>query len=383
MQGIYGQSFCEIKIDGNLLDPSKVRFEFAAIRSHVIFYLPTLELSLVDYSTYLNQFNITDATIITIRIGSSEVNSTEWTDFKVFSCTPGTAQEGANIGSRFNIVAFYNFSEYIYKRENKTYNNIPSSNVFSEIITLSKDLTSVIDTTKDTKIWRNSSKTLAEFFKKDVLPYSYVNDESYMLAGISAHSKKAFFRNVSNVSKSEPKFKLINTSEVPRGVYDYLIDEYEYINDSGLFNKIAYGLKTLTYDITSALSSTASEVKVTKVDKKLNIKPESQVQAQRVFSPLELGNTDPKHHESLTRNTRNASTFSIKLDVLIRSITNIDMFDLVNVSIVKQYENVDLDERISGNYICIGKAMLVTNSEYVERIALTRNGENLTESTLI
>lgn len=374
-------SYFKLAINGTSVELAGVKLSYAAIRSHVKFSLPTLELELIDFNGQLAEFNIRTGTKLDVVIDRLKETNRASVKFVVFNCTPSSPKENGSTGIQYNISAYYDFHDFLYKRESKVYKNKTSSDVFSEIVTTSPSLKAVIDTSSDSKIWRQTAKTPAEFIRKDLLPYSYNGDESYYQFGISAIKQEAYFRDIAKLLQGEPKFKLINAAVGLDKVYDGLIDEFEFRADTGFMNKVAYGLKTMAYDVTTSLNKTFSEVKITKVGEKLPVDSNLLQEAKRVFGSLEIGNTEPSHYESYTRNLRSESLYSIELDVLLRHESVIDLFDLVDINILQRYHNPNRDERISGKYICVGKAVAVTELEYVERLCFVSNSENLKQDS--
>lgn len=360
---------------------NNVKLSYAAIRSHNKFSLPTLELELIDLNGKLFDYNIRTGVKLDIVIDRTKETTRKPVKFVVFNCIPSSPKESGSTGTQYNISAYYDFHDFIYKRESKVYSGKTSSEVFSEVILSSPSLTAVIDTSADTKVWRQTAKTPAEFIRKDILPHAYNGDESYYQFGISAIKQEAYFRDIAKLLQGEPAYKLINAAIGPEKVYNGLIDEFEFRADTGFMNKIAYGLKTMAYDITNAANKVFSEVKVTKIGDKLPLDSNLLQEAKRVFGSLELGNTEPSHYESYTRNLRSESTYSKELDVLLRHESPIDMFDLVDITIIQKYETPNKDERMSGKYICVGKAVVATELEYVERLCFVSNNENLKQDS--
>lgn len=361
-----------IKIDGQLLNTTAIGLSSVAIRSHVAYYLPTLELSLIDYNNELAAYGITIGTKIEVMLSQKE-NNINFIPFKVFSAVPTMT---GTTGNNYVISAYYDFYDYLYTRNTKSFNK-SSSDIFTEIMQNSS-LTSVIDTSTDKRTWNCNSKPYSEFLKKDVLPYAYNGDDSYYVMGISAFTQKAFFKDLTKVAtQPNPDYILINTILNGGKKYDGIIDEYNYRNRAGFMAKVAQGLKSFTYDLITGSNIISSETKAAKTNNNISVDKDGLTEAQKIFQPLEIGNKSKKDYEAQNRYTRNSSLYSSEMDVLIRHYTNIDILDLVQVDIFQNYNNPIKEERLSGRYICTGKAIVATETDYVEKICLLRNGENL------
>lgn len=377
MKTIFGQAYVQIKVEGELLDAEQVSMEYVAIRSHRKYALPTLDMSLIDMTGYLAKKSIAEGTKISVLMARTQNNKAEWTDFRVFSVT-AVPLPIKNVGNKFVISGYYDFPDYLYSRLDKNYLG-SSSEIYANIVTGCSTLTAVIDSTNDRKNWHCSGKTAAEFIRDELAPHSYVDDESFIMSGIS-DSRKAYYVNASRIVKADPKFKIVNTSEVPAGEYDAIVEEYSYNNDVGLLGRVAKGMKSFVFDITKGVARVESQIKAAKTDGNLSVSKELLTTAKKVFSPLEIGNTDDNHYLARTRNIRVDSLYSAQLEVLVKSFTGIDLFDFVDVKILEGYEKPKLDLRVSGRYIVEGRARVATQTEYAEKLCLVRNGENLEDN---
>lgn len=361
-----------IKIDGQLLKSNSIALSSIAIRSHIAYYLPTLEMSLIDYNNELAQYGITSGTKIEVLL-SQKNNNINFIPFIVFSATPTMT---GTTGNNYVISGYYDFYNYLYKRTTKSF-NLSSSEIFTNIMSESK-LTSVIDTSTDKKSWNCNSKTYAEFLKKDILPYAYNGDDSYYTTGISAITQKAYFKDLTKVATQEKTdYKLINTILTGNEKYDGIISEYNYRNRAGFMAKVAQGLKSYTYDLLTATNIISSETKVAKTNNNIGIDKNLLTDAQKIFQPLEVGNKSEKEYKTQNRYVRNSSLYSNEIDVLVRHYTEIDLLNFVQIDIFQNYNNPIKEERMSGRYICAGKAIVATETEYVEKLCFIRNGENL------
>lgn len=377
MKTVFGQSYVQIKVEDELLDAEQVAMEYVAMRSHRRYGLPTLDMSLIDLNGYLAKKSIAEGSKISVLMARTQNNNVEWVDFRVFAITP-VPLPVKNTGTKYVISGYYDFPSFLYSRIDKNYADT-SAKVYAGIITACPTLTAVIDSTNDRKGWRCNGKTAAEFIRNELLPHSYVDDESFMMSGVS-DSRKAYYVNASRIVKDKPKFKLVNTSEIPRGEYDAIIEEYSYNNDVGLYSRVAKGLKSFVFDLTQGAARVESEIKAVKTDGNLSPSKDLMTTAKRIFSPLEIGNTDSNHYLAKTRNTRVDSLYSVQMEVLVKSFTGIDLFDFVDVKIVEGYEKPKLDTRVSGRYIVEGRARVATQTEYAEKLCLVRNGENLEDN---
>lgn len=374
-----GKSHVLIKIEDKLLQSSSVFLSFACIRELNSYIVPTLELQLLDTADYLINFKVVQGMKVSVLLAQKVSDNARWIDFRIFSIQnrPYPGQ-----GVLYSITGYYDLHEYLYKIQSKVYDSISSSGLAKLIVQQSGKLLGDIDDTLDVRSWQCNLETLGRFWLKSVVPQSKAQNSGFMMQCLSAFSNTLYYKDIISVVTKPTKWSLINTTAIQKGKYNFLFDQDIYTDNGGLFNKVAYGLKNAVFDMLSGTLSESTRVKATRTDSKLNINKNLLTKSFKTFSPLDFGNSSTGLKDAGT-NMRHESTYSVSLDVLVRSYTNIAPFDYCRVDFVSQYNKSGVDTTKSGNYICIGKARVATPNNYAERICMLRNSLHSSSDQLV
>jgi hypothetical protein len=380
MYNLVNSCYCDIKIDNNRLEPGKVQLVSIIVRSHIQYSVPVLELKLIDTSNFFADKSIVDSSTIEVMLSNRAEDNSNWAKFKVFKVTPSPSMN--NGGKNYSISAYFGVtSDYLFEKTNEVFNG--TSTAIMSKIAEKFSLTLEADIATDKDSWRCSNKTLAEFVKQSVLPAGNVSNSSGMVAGINPWNSKLYYKDIANLITKKPKYKLTN---IPSEGYDFVFVEYKYSSSSGLLNKQAggYGLETKFFDIESGVHTTFSGVDVKKVSKNININKDMiGTLTNKVLPSLDIGNVSAKFQKSLGQNKRILGTFSVSLDILLRNFTDIGLFDILSIDIADTQGTKSIEPTMSGSYIVIGKASVVVNGEYAEKICMTRNTSNYSSSQLV
>lgn len=368
-----------LKIDGVDMTFDKIQIQSITVRTHIQYSVPTLDFEFTDISMCLEKKPLTDGMLIEISMARLSEDKVKWMPFRVFKIVPASA---ASAGGKFYTVScYYDMQDYLFTKKSKVYTKT-SDQILQDIAKENK-LTPVIDTTSDSSTWRCSNQTTAEFIRKKVVPAAYIGNTSAIITGISPWTKTLFYKDAIESMSSPPVAKLINKIDAKK--YDFFINEYHFDNSSGLLNKQSggYAHQVNFFDVMKGVQSTLSGVSVKKLSANLNLNNDFLGKMSNQSLPtLDLGNVSDSFQKALGQNKRLLGTFSNSLEILVREVTSIDLFDTVDITILTKPNNAEGDTQLSGIYLCIGKATVITTLEYGEKLCLMRNSSNLSTKKL-
>lgn len=364
-----------LQLSGQEVDFTQISFSHFTLRSHVLYYLPTLEFVIYDPTGYFQPSrDIADGTQVQVAMGAGDqdsADSVQWIPFRVFRPNPDT--DGAAVRV-YSVSCYFDAPAYLMNQVNKTYKGGASTIIQQIASDLGMKYSG--DNTSDSMTWRCASKTLSHFLREDVVPRAYASDQSAFSLAVSHVSQQMMFKDISQIATGNPKRTLAN--DVKDGV-DYVIAEPSGRSFAGLFNVAAggYGLQTTGFNNVTGNFETSSGAQVRKSAGKMALNSSlTQNRAKQLFAPLNFGNVHDNYHKAQGQNLRTLSTYSQCLDVLLRQVTDIDLYDPVAVDLQNVFGKTDGDELQSGNYLTCGRGQMVTPNSYAERICLVRNSYN-------
>lgn len=92
------------------------------------------------------------------------------------------------------------------------------------------------------------------------------------------------------------------------------------------------------------------------------------------FGPIDVGNVHAMYERASYQNARYQNLYSLGLELLLSSPTDIELFDTISYS--TQKENTDPDVVNSGVYLVDSHAIYVEGASYFEKIGIVRHGTN-------
>lgn len=371
---VEGRSYVSARVDGYTF-PDSIHLVVAAVRSHPAFSLPTLTLIVLDTNREL-QNRLVEGAQIEILIAQKKENNADWMPFRVFSYSPSPVP---TYGMRYIIHGYWDYKSYLYDKVVRSY----SGNSSFIIRRLAEDggLRALVDETTEDAQWYCPSKTLAEFVRQDVVPMSHGREDGYMMSVIDARTRAWCYRDLNLVTENNQILsRLVNSSAVTPGEYNAFFSEYEYHNDSGYSNRLAYSMKNAVYNAVTGTYSEDADIRTVKTDSRLSVNTRDLPELSHVlYSTLDFGNNGngPKNRG---RNLRQSALWSIKMDVLLSTYTTFPLLTLHHIDVINGQQGKD--ERQSGRYVCVGRVLAATKSDYKERLCFIRNSENVDNSHL-
>lgn len=363
----------DIRIDGKTATDLGLLIQTAITRTHVLYYVPTLDVIFHDLRGSFDGRQLKDGTEIEILLASESSQDTgaasQWEKYLVFKCTPSFNQEYNMYTVSGYIAAGH---KYLFERATQSYAG--TAQAVMEQVVGECGLQGWSPLTTDEQSWWRNHLTTAEFLYQKVLPHTYVDDKSCMMMGYVDGT--IYFMNISEAIQGSPDWYIANHSHEKM---DFYAAEVRVSNESGLMNKTAgYGMKTAEDDVVNGTLKTHSAVDVNKSDRELNIAEDKRGQTSGAnVATLNIGNSAEEYDRAKHQNIRIMSTYTSFAEVLVRETTKIPLFAVVELSLQTGGKP---DPSASGKYIVIGKARAGTGKEYVEKICMVRNAINIEDT---
>jgi hypothetical protein len=365
-------SYVRLRMSNQEIDFGRVSFNHFTIRSHIIYDIPTLNGEIIDNTGYFDDSNFPgDGTLVEISMGTSENKSSLWIPFRIFNVLPTNNQSQSRL-IRFS--AYFNAPGYFWNHVSKCYRSMSSSDLI-KTIAQENNLNVYADGSNDVMSWRCCNKPQSDFIKNDVINYAFLDEESCYAIGFSHSFLGIKFVNLSKAVLSEPKFTL---SETTAGRPNYLVSESKSLSRSGVLNSVSggYGMEVKGFNLETSSFENHRGAKIVKSDFSLDLNSEFSVSkslSNLVFAPLSIGNEHPNYHKACGQNLRAKSLYSQSTELLVNSVTEIDLFDSVEFVAFKMPGQMQEDFTASSKYLVSGRFQMVTPNGYAEKIFLTRN----------
>mgnify|MGYP003618092652 CR=1 FL=1 len=252
-----------------------------------------------------------------------------------------------------------------------------------------------VDPTADNQVWLNYNDTLARFLKKTVA-HGYVDNSSTMALACTARHE-LLYRDLATIFKNKPKLRIIVGGPVGSffsrfaanigfagdgnaygedGVREVFGFQDRPSTNAGSSNAyMNYGYHQHYDDFGSAKSN--QKYKAKKYFPNIHINPElkSKIGLTRVdHYRMGFGNTHKKYVQAAYQNSRGLALFSEQLIVMVNNLTDVRLFDVVDVRMFRSPDDATLLHE-SGLYVVVIKSASMKNGRnYQEKLVLVRNG---------
>jgi hypothetical protein len=368
--------YISLNVNGIDINLDGLTFDTFVIRDHCQYFVPTLQCTITDRAKIFDNNPIVEGSLITLIISRYKNSLVPATTFRVFRNTIKKDKDSKT----YSLSCYMDLHDYVFNKIIKSYTGTSSSIV--KQIASSNNLQSDIDTTNDSQVWKCSNMSQAHFIKHILLPAAYIDTSSTFLQAVSSYSNKLLFKNLNLINYNSPIKKLSDKPSDTKA--DLLIMEHKPDIKSGLNATTGgYGLTSQSYDITTG-NITVNTGAVVNKNGNTNIllnKTLTGNVTKKIFSPINVGNSNPKYDTAIVQNRRLQSLYSYNLDVLINDDSTIDLFDPINIS-VSQGITAGSEDEISGSYFVYAKARIASSTGYYEKLCLTRNNINVSSSVL-
>lgn len=232
-------------------------------------------------------------------------------------------------------------------------------------------------TTADNQLWLPRNRTFGEF-AYSIKQRGYVSDTSYMELGVNPDGTM-LYRDITQLPAPQKTVILGQLKDDAITAMDYLPHAR-----SGMNNKIT-GYQNVRFDqsMVGQQVSTANTNVTLQLDATaplFNTKVQDLVgRGYQSFGGIDVGNTHPNYEKALYQNLRIGNTYSLDVEFLLYSPSNLSLFDTFVFSVDEEANKQDA--AFAGTYIVVGRALAVTGAQFSEKILGTRQGLNSAYTT--
>ncbi|BAG41650.1 hypothetical protein [Ralstonia phage phiRSL1] len=227
--------------------------------------------------------------------------------------------------------------------------------------------------TTDSQLWTPRNRSYAEFVKA-VVARGYVNNTSYMVAGLGLDGVLRY-RNVNQLPKSKLQVTL---GQIVPG--SYVAMDYQPVAASGMSNKMQgyqhtrYGQSLVNPQATDSWSQLTYVPDVTSPMLNQTISQKI-VSGYRSYGGLDIGNTHPAYEQARYQNQRFAALYNTAVEFLMLTPTTFNLFDKFTFAV--DAENQKSDTAYAGEYTIAAQALFVQGASFGEKILGVRQGTNM------
>jgi len=359
--------------------------QYLTIREDILSILPRIEFVISDVASFVDRFVILDDDVISVIISQNEEIEPAIDMEFIISDYSFESDDSAN---HYNVVKFvgYAFSKNLFvPYRNRSFND-NSEGILSRI---AKETGIKFDNpqrvnSSDKMIWYQDSNNFN--FIKHILKRAYIPNDSIFF--YSNTKNKFVYTSLRAEMKKEVNF---NATFDEERVYNYLLmsdendrmffNSYNVVNLTGLFNKIS------NYAATFGFYNLRGEYiggTVDRVDKMTDLYNKSKEYdgEPSIFCNVGLFGNNEVFEEFPRGIVQNMflkyNLFSTTLLLNINSMTDVKLFDRVNVGIPEILDDKkSFNEPYSGNYLVGSITHNITyDGVYQKKVMLCRNGIN-------
>lgn len=227
--------------------------------------------------------------------------------------------------------------------------------------------------TSDSQLWMPRNRTFGEWAYA-IKKRGFVSESSYMELGINPDGTM-LYRDVTQLPAPQKTIILGQYKQGAMTAMDYMPKAR-----SGLNNKMTgYQNTRVQQTIMSADTLTSSNTSVTTTPDTTSPLYNKTVQGlvqrgYQSYGGIDVGNTHENYERALYQNIRIANTYSLDVEFLMQSPTNMGLFDTFVFAVDQEVNKQDAP--FAGTYTTVGRSMLITGSQFAEKILGTRTGLN-------
>jgi hypothetical protein len=227
--------------------------------------------------------------------------------------------------------------------------------------------------TRDSQLWMPRNRTFGEW-AYEIKKRGFVSQTSCMSLGINPNGTM-LYRDVTQLPAPQQTIILGQYKQGAVTAMDYLPKA-----SSGMNNKMTGYQNTRTQQTimsTTALTTPNNTVTFTPdVSSPLyNKTVQGLVQrGYQSYGGIDVGNTHPNYEAALYQNIRIGNTYSLDVEFLLQSPTNFGLFDTFVFAVDQEVNKQDAP--YAGTYTTIGRSLLVSGTQFAEKILGTRQGLN-------
>jgi hypothetical protein len=369
---VRGQVYVALKINGQEIDFARVHYGHFVLRTHVGFFLPSLDFELQDHADALRDNPMKDGDVVEVALSEDDTDDPPFRRYRVFKARHTKI---LGTGTVIQALAYYDAPAYVLDKKMRAFRDRTSSSVVEEIAG-ECGLPVRADATADRQTWVCRNLTYAQWLKKELLVRSYGSETSAYVAGVSYLSGTLHYRDVSALMMQRPSQTL--APELGERLGQTITDARPRAY-AGLLNSVGggYGLVGSGYDLTEDATERNTEVSVLRAQGRLNQGADLQAYNPRAeFDPINVGNVHEKYAKAKNQNVRILSTYTEGLEVMLGGYNPVDIMDTVAAKINYVTSRTQVDDFLSNPYVVVGKASVIKSSLYAEKLELVRNNIN-------
>jgi hypothetical protein len=229
--------------------------------------------------------------------------------------------------------------------------------------------------TSDSQLWMPRNRTFGEWAYA-IKKRGFISETSYMELGINPDGTMVY-RDVTQLPA--PQVTLI-LGQFKQGAFTAM--DYMPKARSGLNNKMT-GYQNTRYQQSMVIADSLSTPNST-----VDIQPDTTAplynktvqglvqRGYQSYGGIDVGNTHDNYERAMYQNIRVANTYSLDVEFLVQTPTNMSLFDTFTFSV--DQESNKQDAPYAGTYTTVGRSMLITGAQFAEKILGTRQGLNTT-----
>jgi hypothetical protein len=381
--GIKNQYQYSILINGN---PTPVNLDDLGILTcqNVRQILPVLKFKFLDtQKIYSNDSPINDGTEIKVAFNDGTTGLNSYISYLSY----GTPTRSRHITGLLELTVYGVLKNISYSRQSaNTAFTGSSSEVIGQIASLLNMGYDTNDNTNDSMTWLPAKKTWANFVNY-IAAHAWTDEKSAFSHAVSDQNVLMFY-NLQKLYDNRKPMAIFSsgkdTTSQNQQLPTFNIYQITTINRSGQFNdQAAYNLRTTQTNGSGQAvihtSVTASKGANTNLDINRGIAQSMQNRGKIVVAPFDCGNTHSNYILAKHQNERLLKTYSQNLYVLIAENTNLNLYDIVTVSV---YSHETAEESINGTYAVTAITKCIYKNNYFEKFELTVTGPSNTNSEL-
>jgi hypothetical protein len=227
--------------------------------------------------------------------------------------------------------------------------------------------------TSDSQLWMPRNRTFGEW-ANNIKKRGFVSDSSYMELGVNPDGTM-LYKDVTQLPAPQTTIVLGQFQQGCLTAMDYMPKAR-----SGMNNKMTGYQNTRTQQtIMSKAALTTSNATVTVTPDATSPLYNKTVQGlvargYQSYGGIDVGNTHDNYERALYQNIRIANTYSLDVEFLLQSPSNLGLFDTFAFSV--DQETNKQDAPFAGTYTTVGRSMIVQGAQFAEKILGTRQGIN-------
>jgi hypothetical protein len=325
--------------------------------------LPTFRLGLFDARHVLDTLELQDGIPITIVIKALGMDSTTF-NFRKYDHT----KTFNGTGFTYDMDGYLDFPKFWTGTSLAGFRGTSSDALASIASQCGMKFSGI--STSDSQLWMPRNRTFGEWAYA-IKKRGFSTTNSYLELGVNPDGTMLY----RDITQLPPPQKTIVLGQLEKGSMTAM--DYMPRANSGLNNKMT-GYQNSRYEqsiVAPSLNTPHTEVSVA-VDVTsplFNKTVQGLVQrGYQSYGGIDVGNTHENYERATYQNIRIGNAYSLDVDFLMQSPTNLSLFDTFVFS-VDQEKNKQ-DAAFAGTYTTVGRSLLISGAQYAEKVWGSRMG---------